>query len=246
MVDTLYLPVLIFVAATLYSSVGQAGASGYLAAMALCGVAPAAMRPTALTLNVLVATVATLRFYRASCFSPSLFWPFAAASIPFAFLGGRLTLPAHFYKPLLGLILLFAAGCLLWNSRAGATPPVPRPVPLLPALLSGAGIGILSGLTGAGGGIFLSPLLLLMGWADSRESAGSAAAFNLVNSLAGLVGAYANFESLPATVTLWAGAALVGALIGSELGSRRLGGTALQRLLATVLIVAGGKLVLEV
>ena len=109
MVDFLLLPALIFTTAVLYSSVGQAGASGYLAAMALCGIAPAPMKPAALTLNMLVAGIATVRFYRADCFSMGVFWPFAAASIPFAFIGGAVTLPGSVYQPVMGIILPVAA-----------------------------------------------------------------------------------------------------------------------------------------
>jgi uncharacterized membrane protein YfcA len=240
---------LIFVAALLYSSVGHAGASGYLAAMAICGVAAPVMKPTALTLNVLVATIATVQFSRAGCFSWGLFWPFALASVPLAFVGGAVTLPGNIYKPAVGLILLFAASRLLWTSRAAQVetqPPRSEPVPLPPALASGAGIGLLSGLTGTGGGIFLTPLLLFMGWAETRESAGVSAAFILVNSLAGLAGHLSGLSKLPGSVPVWAAAAVVGGLIGSSVGSRHLGNASLRRLLAVVLVIAGLKLVLGV
>jgi uncharacterized membrane protein YfcA len=204
MMELTVLPLLIFTAAVLYSSVGHAGASGYLTAMALCGVAPEAMKPASLTLNVLVATIAAVSFYRAGCLSLSLFWPFAASSVPFAFLGGLLTLPGYVYKPVVGGVLLFAAAGLIRSPRHDAAPPATRPVPLLPALWSGVGIGLLSGLTGTCGGIFLGPLLMFMGWAETRESAGASAAFNLMNSLAGLAGLFAGFAALPAPVPLWA------------------------------------------
>jgi uncharacterized membrane protein YfcA len=236
------LPLLIFAAAVLYSSVGHAGASGYLTAMALCGVAPEAMKPAALTLNVFVATIAAVQFSRAGCLSLSLFWPFAASSVPFAFLGGLVRLPGYVYKPIVGGVLLLAASGLIRSPRRDAAPAATRPVPLPLALLSGAGIGLLSGLTGTGGGIFLGPLLLLMGWAEARESAGASAAFNLVNSLAGLAGLFAGFVALPAAVPLWAVAAVAGGLIGSRLGSRRLGGRTLQRFLAAELVIAGLKM----
>jgi len=230
----------IFVAALLYSSVGHAGASGYLAAMAIFGIAPESMRPAALVLNILVATVATVRFYRAGCFSWSIFWPFAMASVPFAFLGGALTLPGTIYKQVVGLVLLFAAYRLFRNRVADATKRIPAPL----GLLSGAGIGLLSGLTGTGGGIFLSPMLLFMGWAETKESAGVSAAFILVNSIAGIIGLFTKPVVLPNMLPYWAIAAVVGGLIGSELGSKRLGNPTLRRLLAVVLVIAGGKLML--
>ncbi len=235
---------LIFAAALLYSSVGHAGASGYLAAMALCGIAPALMKPSALVLNVLVATIATVQFYRAGRFSFALLWPFAVASVPFAFLGGALTLPGTYYKPAVGLVLLFAAYRLVSGPREVDANPEAKPVPLPSALVSGAGIGLLSGLTGTGGGIFLSPLLLFMGWAETKESAGVSAAFILVNSIAGLAGLLTGFVTLPGTVPLWGAAAVGGGLIGSSLGSRYLASITLKRLLAAVLVVAGVKLIL--
>jgi len=230
----------IFAAALLYSAVGHAGASGYLAAMAIFSVAPESMRPAALVLNILVATVATVRFYRAGCFSWSIFWPFALASVPFAFLGGALTLPDTIYKQVVGLMLLFAAYRLFRNHVADTT----KRIPTLLGLLSGAGIGLLSGLTGTGGGIFLSPMLLFMGWAETKESAGVSAAFILVNSIAGIIGLFTKPVVLPNMVSYWAIGAVVGGLIGSELGSKRLGNPTLRRLLAVVLVIAGGKLML--
>jgi hypothetical protein len=162
--DSFFLCILIFAAALLYSSVGHGGASGYLAAMALVGLAPGIMKPAALSLNVLVALIATVRFYRAGGFSWAIFIQFAVTSIPFAFLGGRLSLPGALYRSVIGLVLLFAAFQLfLYTKRTGDIQI--RPLPILAAGFWGAGIGLLSGLTGVGGGIFLSPLLLFMGWA---------------------------------------------------------------------------------
>lgn len=233
-------------AALLYSSVGHAGASGYLAAMAFAGVAPAIMKPTALVLNLLVASIATYRFRRAGYFSWSLLWPFALGSIPCAFLGGALTLPGHWYKTLVGVVLWVAAVRLFVETKR-ADDELPRrthSVPLWAAVFCGAVIGLLSGLTGTGGGIFLSPLLLFTGWAETRETGGVSAAFILVNSAAGLAGNLASVRSLPPAIPLWAIAAVVGGVIGSELGSRRIGTSTFRRLLALVLVIAGAKLVL--
>ncbi|MFN2596806.1 MAG: sulfite exporter TauE/SafE family protein [Pyrinomonadaceae bacterium] len=241
--ELLLLSLLIFAAAALYSSVGHAGASGYIAAMALFGTAPTVMKPTALCLNILVATIAAYRFWRAGAFGWRTFYPFAATSIPFAFLGGALQLPTTIYKQIVGVALLFAAVRLFQRTLAKAAESETHEAPLVAALPLGALIGLLSGLTGVGGGIFLSPLLLLMNWADARRTAGVSAAFILVNSIAGLAGNYASVKSLPATIPYLAVAALLGGLLGAELGSRRLAGATIRRVLAVVLVVAGMKLI---
>lgn len=234
----------IFLAALIYATVGQAGASGYLAVMALFGVAPEVMRPTALALNILVATIGSIKFYRAGFFSWSVFWPFALTSIPFSFIGGNLSLPGTAYKLIVGLVLLFAAFRIFWTPaeiRAGTGDGV---ISLPLALVLGAGIGVLSGLVGVGGGIFLSPLLLTLGWADMKRAAGASAAFILVNSIAGLIGQLTSLAHIPGAIPFWAVAAGVGGWLGAEYGSRRLGNQALQRLLAFVLAIAGLKMVL--
>ncbi len=241
-IEDIILAALILVAALLYSSVGHAGASGYLAAMALMGISPAVMKPTALTLNILVAVIATAKYYRVGAFSWHLFWPFALASIPFAYLGGSLTLPSHIYKPLVGAVLIYAA----WRSFRTAHQPAQstngRPhLSLL--LLAGAGLGFLSGLTGVGGGIFLSPLLLFFRWAEVKVISGIAAAFILVNSIAGLLGVITSAPALPSALPYWAVAAVIGGYVGAEYGSKRLGNPTIQKLLAVVLVVAGAKMI---
>lgn len=236
------LAVLIFVAALLYSSVGHAGASGYLAAMALLGLSPAVMKPTALTLNILVAVIATVKYARAGAFTWSLFWPFALASVPCAYLGGALTLPGQFYKPLVGAVLIYTAVhsfCMAHQpARKVVTPPH-----RFALLAIGAILGFLSGLTGVGGGIFLSPLFLLMRWAEVKVISGIAAAFILVNSIAGLLGVATSAPALPSSLPYWGLAAVAGGIIGAEYGSRRLGNTAIQKLLAGVLVIAGLKMI---
>ncbi len=241
--DLLILTLLIFIAALLYSSVGHGGASGYLAAMALFGVAPDVMKPTALVLNLFVAGVGIFRYARAGCFSWKLFWPFAVLSIPCAFLGGMWKLPPSAYKIILGSVLLFAAWRLAVRQSTHA-PAESKPVVLPLALLLGAIIGLLSGLTGVGGGIFLSPLLLLFGWADIRKTAGVSVAFILVNSIAGLLGHLDSVHSLPHELVWWVPAALIGGLIGTELGTRRFTPLVMRRMLALVLVVAGLKMLL--
>jgi uncharacterized protein len=237
--------ILIFVVALLYSTVGHAGASGYLAAMALFGTAPAVMKPTALTLNILVALIGTFRFYRAGFFSWRIWWPFAVTSIPASFIGGWLTLPASVYKAIVGLVLLYSAVRLFFGAKT-ADDHDTKVVPIWLALILGAALGLLSGLTGVGGGIFLSPLLLLMHWAKTKETCGVAAAFILVNSVAGLLGHVSAVAVVPRAIVFWAPAALVGGLIGTHLGTRKLPIAGIRRWLSVVLVVAGLKLVSEV
>jgi uncharacterized membrane protein YfcA len=234
----LLLTACIFLAAVLYSAVGNAGASGYMAVLALFAVPADEMRPAALILNILVATIASVRFYRAGCFSWAIFWPFAVSSIPLAFVAGHFRVPASLFNPLVGCVLLVAACGLFRTPRAG----VAKVASTWLAMLCGAGIGLLSGLTGTGGGIFLSPLLLFMGWANPQQTASVTAAFVLVNSLAGIGGLLSLDPHLPGQLTYWVIAAAVGACVGSELGSRRLSSPLLRRILSAVLIIAAGKL----
>jgi len=250
LIVTLLIAALIFIVAVLYSTVGHAGASGYLAAMALFGIAPAVMKPTALTLNIIVAAVGTFRFIRAGFFSWRTFWPFAAASIPAAFVGGWLTLPASVYKAIVGIVLLYSAVRIFFSAKT-ADERETRSVPIGGALVWGAAIGLLSGLTGVGGGIFLSPLLLLMRWAKTKETSGVSVTFILVNSIAGLLGHglvahVAAVSTLPRAAFVWAPAALVGGFIGTELGTRRLPIAGIRRWLSLVLVIAGLKLLSEV
>jgi uncharacterized protein len=242
-VSELLLTGCIAISAVLYSSVGHGGASGYLAAMALFGVAPAVMKPTALVLNIIVAAIATLKFYRAGYFKRSLFIPFAIGSVPCAFIGGSIVVPTQIYKPIVGMVLLYAAaklGFLKPSTEAQS----PRPISTYLAIGLGMAIGLLSGLTGVGGGIFLSPLLLLRGWATISQSAGVSAAFILVNSIAGLLGYLTKLPTLPSSLWLWSIVAAVGGWIGAEYGSKKIGSQRLQQLLAVVLAIAGIKLIL--
>jgi uncharacterized protein len=236
---------LIFAVALLYSTVGHAGASGYIAAMALFGTVPAVMKPTALTLNIIVAIVGTIRFYRAGFFSWQTFWPFAVASIPASFIGGWLTLPVPIYKAIVGVVLLYSAVRLFFSASRVDDSKV-KAAPIWAALILGAAIGLLSGLTGVGGGIFLSPLLLLMHWEKTKETSGVSVTFILVNSIAGMIGQASAVATIPRAIVFWAPAALLGGLIGTELGTRRLPIAGIRRWLSVVLIVAGLKLMSEV
>jgi uncharacterized membrane protein YfcA len=240
--ETLIIALLFFVGAALYASVGHGGASSYLAVMGLFSLAPNVMKPTALAINILVSTVATLKFYRAGLFSWRLFWPFAVVAIPAAFIGGATVLPARAYKILVGVVLLYAA---LWMFRSSLRPlnKEAHLPPLWAALAWGAAIGFLSGLTGVGGGIFLSPLLLYMGWAETRATSGVAAPFILVNSIAGLLGHFSSVAQLPPSVPIWGAAAVLGGWIGASYGSKRAPAPVLRQLLSLVLVVASVKLI---
>ncbi len=243
MSETFLLIPLIFFAALLFSSVGHGGASAYLAAFALMAVEPTSMRPAALCLNVLVASIALYKFYKVGAFNWQLFWPIALTSIPAAFIGGQITLPNQTYKFLVGLCLIYAAWTIFSHANKIddiEVKPVAKPI----LLALGAGLGFLSGLTGVGGGIFLSPILVFFGWAKIRVISGVAAAFILVNSISGLMGVLTKAPVLPAGLIYWAFAAIAGGLIGAEYGSKKLASLAIRKLLALVLVFAGSKMLL--
>jgi uncharacterized protein len=232
-------------AAFLYASVGHGGASAYLAVMAVAGIAPTEMRPIALLLNVLVSAIASVKFFRAGHFRWRLFWPFAITSVPAAFIGGAITLPTAIYKVVVGLVLLYAAWQLWWSARHGEELRPTREIAIGLALVIGAVLGVLSGLTGVGGGIFLSPLLLIFGWAATKQTSAVAAPFILVNSLAALAAGFIkNPVAPPDLIWVLAVAVVAGGWLGAEYGSRRFTNPNLRRLLAVVLGVAGAKMVM--
>lgn len=233
------------VAAFGYASVGHGGASAYIAAMALVGIAPQEMRPIALVLNVLVSSVATYKFWSAGHFRWGLFWPFAAVSIPMAYAGGAITLPGQAYRVLVGVVLLYAAWQLWRSGRGGEELRPVRQPPVAWAMAIGAAMGLLAGLTGVGGGIFLSPLLLMLGWAGTKQTSAVAAPFILVNSIAGLAAIFvAKTAALPDYIWILGVAVLAGGWLGAEYGSRRFANPVVRRLLAAVLALAGAKMVL--
>ena len=246
-VDTLVTAALtagMLVAAFGYAAVGYGGASAYLAALALAGVAPAEMRPIALVLNLLVSALGSYKFYRAGYFRWRLFWPFAVVSIPLAFLGGAIVLPGHAYKTLVGVVLVYAAWQLWLSARLGDEVRTVHEPPIVLAMLVGAVLGFLSGLTGVGGGIFLSPLLLMIGWAATKQTSAVAAPFILVNSIAGLAGGFTvQAAKLPPQVAVFAVAVLIGGWLGAEYGSRRFANPLVRRILAVVLAAAGAKMI---
>jgi len=226
--------------AFLYSSVGHAGASGYIATMTLFGIAPTVIRPTALVLNILVASIGTFQFWRAGHFSWKLFWPFALLSIPAAYLGGYLQPSVSILKILIGVVLLLSAARLMVHR---SDPPQTFPPSPPVAVSVGAGLGFLAGLTGTGGGIFLTPVLLFFRWAHIRQAAAVSALFIWVNSIAGLVGYFTKVRTIPSLGLILAAAAIIGGIIGSHLGSRRFAVRVISLCLATVLLIAGIKLI---
>lgn len=242
--ESLSIAALMFLAALLYSSVGHAGASGYIAIMAMFGVAPAVMKPTALCLNILVAAFGTWRLWRAGLIAPRAVWPYLIGSVPMAFLGGAVQLPASHYKTVVGVVLLIAAARIFVTPRERTANPdgQPEAPPMLWALPIGLVIGFLSGLTGTGGGIFLSPIVLFLGWAGTRQSAGISAPFILANSIAGLAGNWLSLAAVPVELPLYAVGALGGALIGAQMVIKWFSPATLQRVLALVLVIAGLKL----
>jgi uncharacterized protein len=235
------LAILFALGAALYSSVGHGGASAYIAAMALFSVAPETMKPTALALNLLVAGFGAWRYWRRGLSNWKLVLAFAVTATPAAFIGGSIHLPAITYKPLIGILLWASATRLLWQPKMLSDRPVRAP-PLWATLPAGAVLGLLAGLTGTGGGIFLSPLIILNAWEEPRHTSGVVAAFILLNSAAGLAGNTASVGHLPHELPIFLASVMGGALVGTWLGLERLPRPWLLRTLGLVLLIAGAKL----
>lgn len=238
--ETLILSIAFFLGAVLYSSVGHAGASAYLAAMAIVGVSTMVMRPTALAMNILVSTLVIYRFNRAGLINWNKIVPFILGSIPAAFIGGSLNIDTSTYSTLVGVVLLVVAVQLFFKANIVEKQLI-KISPFI-AVMAGASLGFLSGLTGTGGGIFLTPLLIFTGWAGAKQAAGLSAVFILANSVSGLLGNYSSFQSLPPQLPIWLVVVAVGAFIGSYFGANRLPSAGLKRALALVLVIASGKL----
>jgi uncharacterized membrane protein YfcA len=238
-----WLPLPLAVVAFLYASVGHAGASGYIAVLTLAGLPAAQIKPLALLLNLVVAAQGSWQFWRAGHLRWRLFWPLLLAGLPTAFLGGWLDLPTLWFQRLVALVLLASALRFLCRPRdpEGLSTP-----PLALLLLSGAALGLLAGLTGTGGGVFLTPLLLLCGWATTRQTAALSSLFILGNSLSGLAGlVLARGTGLPlppGELGVMLLAVLPAGVAGARLGSRHWPVAWLRRLLALVLVVAAAKL----
>jgi uncharacterized membrane protein YfcA len=199
------------------------------------------MRPTALALNILVASFTSFRHLWARLFRWRTLWPFLIGAMPFAFIGGAVQLPGQFYRPLVGVILIIAGIRLLWPKEL-KTNQEPRDPPIIAGIAFGALVGLLSGLTGTGGGIFLSPILLFAGWSGTRTASGVAAVFILCNSIAGLLGNVAMVKALPADLPVYAVAVLAGAIAGTTFGLR-FAAPVILKALGMVLTIAGCKLI---
>lgn len=241
----LLLAALLFAVAVLYSSVGHAGASGYIASMTLLGFAPEQVRPTALALNLLVGGIGLFRWWRGGHVRWRNVLPFVLASAPTAFLSAQIRLPKESWSLLLGIVLLVAAIGVFRNATHAESEDAAtqgRKVPWPAGLLAGASIGVLSGLTGTGGAIFLTPLLLFAHWMPTREASGTSVAFVWINSLTGLAGLLHSGQSLPTMLPLWLGVVALGALLGTQLGLQWLPVRGLRRALGVVLLIAAAKL----
>ena len=237
--QTLLIAGCLFLGAILYTSVGHAGASAYIAVMTLFDLPPTVIKPTALTLNIFVSSYTSLRYIKSKLFNKSLFLYLSLGSVPAAFIGGRINLPSNVYKPVIGLLLLLSGVRFLVQALQSDKPH--REVNKALAIFIGAGVGLLSGITGTGGGIFLSPLIIWLGWVGVKQASGTAAAFIFVNSVAGLLGNIQSTSSLPSELPVFVVAVLVGALIGTRFGITRLSSIGVKRALGCVLLIAGVK-----
>ena len=226
--------------AVLYSSVGHGGASGYLAAMALWGLLPEEMRPATLLMNIVVTSWLLFRFQPYKLMPYKLFWPLVIASTPLAFIGGLIKIDAEAYRLLVGVMLLLAAARMLMINKAAESTQQPT---MIAVLLVGAILGFSAGLTGIGGGVFLSPILLIFGWCSIRQSTAVAAGFILLNSIGGLAGYIVSDQSWPMGAGWLVITALAGCLFGGELAAHRASSLTLQKLLAAVLAIAAVKMV---
>lgn len=236
----IYITASIGIVAFLYASVGHAGASGYIAVMTMFSMAPSAIKPTALVLNIVVACIGAWQFWRAGHFSWSFFWPFAILSIPFAFMGGYLNLPTHIFKVLVSIVLLLSAVKFFIDPKEKTHTRIPsKPV----SYGVGAGLGLLAGFTGTGGGIFLTPLVILRGWARTKTASAVSALFILVNSVSGLAGNLSATKCFPPFAWSFVASALFCGTAGAYLGSRKFSPVIIKRLLAIVLTIAGLKLI---
>ena len=234
---------LIFLGAILYSSVGHGGASSYIAIMSLTGTPITTIKPMGLILNIIVSSIGGFRFIKSKFFNSKIFFPVTIGSVPAAFFGGYIELEPEIFRPLIGLILLVAGAQFLFNFYKYARKPDKR-INITLAFLGGVIIGLISGLTGTGGGIFLSPFIIILGWTTVKQASGTAALFILCNSFSGLMGNFSSTQLLPVSTFLFSGAVLIGVLIGTQLGLKHLNVSGIQKVLGVVLIIAGLKFII--
>jgi uncharacterized membrane protein YfcA len=233
---------LLFAVAFLYASVGHGGASGYLALMAMFNIAPEVMKPTALLLNIFVSLTAFIQYYRSGHFQWKLFLPFAITSVPLSFVGGLIHIGGDIYKQILGILLLIPVVRFIGFGNKDVDRV--EPFQFYWALVIGGLIGLLSGMIGIGGGIILSPVLLLLHWANQKQAAAVSAAFILVNSISGLSGQLLQKIAFSSNMYVFVLIAFAGGLAGSYLGSHRLNMVSLKRILGVVLFIASMKLLM--
>ena|SRR5450432_2158178 len=232
--------VLLFVVAFLYASVGHGGASGYLALMAIFNIAPDVMKPTALLLNLFVSLTSFIQFYRGQHFKWKIFLPFAIASVPMAYFGGLVTLEGYIYKKILGILLLIPVVRFLFFANIPDSELKKSNIPL--SLVIGAAIGFLSGVIGIGGGIILSPVLLLLKWTNQKQTAAISALFIFVNSISGLLGQLKKGIKFSPDMVTYVAIAFVAGILGAYFGSLKFKQTILKNVLAVVLLLAAYKL----
>lgn len=243
--DILILAFFLFlIIATLYSSVGHAGASGYLAVMALLSFAPETIKPTSLVLNIVVASIASVKFIRSGYFDRKIFIAFILTSIPLAFLGGYITMSPKYFKLMAGIFLIISALLLIVKTYLKPQQSAPHPMPTAYGLIIGSVIGLVSGLIGVGGGIFLSPILIIANWTTVKNASGIAALFILCNSIAGLAGHLTALPTLDPNIGYWIVAVVIGGLAGSYLGTIKFNNKMIITCLFLVLLSAGLKFVL--
>lgn len=239
--QTLLIAGCLFLGAVLYTSVGHAGASAYIAVMTLFDLPPLVIKPTALTLNIFVSLYTSLRYIRSNYFNRSLFSYLIVGSIPAAYIGGHINLPSNIYKPIIGVLLVISGTRFLIQAFQVDQPH--RSFNVFLAIFFGASVGLLSGITGTGGGIFLSPLIIWLGWVSVKQASGTVAAFIFVNSIAGLLGNFQSTRSLPSELPIFLIAVLLGAFIGTRFGISKFSGTGIKRALGFVLLIAGAKFI---
>lgn len=240
---TVSISALLFLGAILYTSVGHAGSSIYVAIMAFFGLETTTIKPTALVLNILVSSFTSFRFLKAKLVDFKLLLPLLVGAIPLAFVGGGIDLPSKVYKSIIGILLLISGLTFLLRKNATREIEPKLPAPLISVLL-GAAIGFTAGITGTGGGIFLSPIVLFLSWTTVKKTSGTAAVFILCNSISGLLGHLSSVKAVPGEVLIYAIAVLGGAIIGTQFGITRFSNNAVKRALGIVLLIAGTKLAL--
>ena len=240
----LVIAALMMLGAILYTSVGHAGSSIYIAVMSLFNVPAPVIKPTALSLNILVSAYTSRRFISKQYVDRNLLAPLLCGAIPLAFLGGRLQLPAETFRVVVGIILVIAGLQFAVRPRARDDRATRNP-PLWVSVITGGAIGFISGITGTGGGIFLTPIMLFFGWTAVRSASGTAAVFIFANSVSGLLGNLTSIRDLPPQLPLYIAAVLLGAFIGTRLGTTVLSTAGIKRAVGAVLVIAGLKLALQ-